>query len=185
MSVQNKHVHKTEQNDSEVSREPFCLKPSLSPPRPTPRITWTKDGEDLQLQPPARAKNFNKLIQIPRASFDDSGEYVCTASNKKGYIQHTITVSVKGESPFTEVAFPSSYLRGETLKRLLCSQLTAAPFWLEKPVDLVLAPEESGRLVCRADGAPRPTVNWFINGEPIEGKLSATGQTVSMQSQVQ
>lgn len=42
-------------------------------------------------------KNFNKMIQIPRASFDDAGEYVCTASNKRGYIAHTITVSVKGE----------------------------------------------------------------------------------------
>lgn len=58
------------------------------------------------------------------------------------------------------------------LRQLLYLQLTAAPFWLEKPADLVLAPEESGRLVCRSDGAPRPTVSWFINGEPIECKLS-------------
>lgn len=49
--------------------------------------------------------------------------------------------------------------------------LTAAPFWLEKPTDLVLAPEENGRLVCRSDGAPRPTISWFINGEPIESKF--------------
>lgn len=46
--------------------------------------------------------------------------------------------------------------------------VTAAPFWLEKPTNLVLAPEESGRLTCSSDGAPRPTVSWFINGEPIE-----------------
>lgn len=59
-------------------------------------------------------------------------------------------------------------------KQIVCLQLTAAPFWLEKPTDLVLAPEESGRLVCRSDGAPRPTVSWFINGEPIECKLSMT-----------
>lgn len=58
------------------------------------------------------------------------------------------------------------------LKQTVCLQLTAAPFWLEKPTDLVLAPEESGRLVCRSDGAPRPTVSWFINGEPIECKPS-------------
>ena len=48
--------------------------------------------------------------------------------------------------------------------------LTAAPFWLEKPTDLVLAPEENGEMVCRADGVPRPTTSWFINGEPIESK---------------
>lgn len=44
-----------------------------------------------------RVKNFNKMIQIPRASFDDAGEYVCSATNKIGYIEHTITVRVKGE----------------------------------------------------------------------------------------
>lgn len=44
-----------------------------------------------------KVKNFNKMIQIPKASFDDGGEYVCTAENKLAYIEHTITVQVKGE----------------------------------------------------------------------------------------
>lgn len=133
--------------------------------RPTPKITWTKDGEDLVVQRPAQAKNFNKMIQIPKASFEDAGEYVCTASNKLDYIQHTITVHVKGETAGSTEAFPA---RVESWKRLTSLRLTAAPFWLEKPADLVLAPEENGRLVCRSDGAPRPTVAWFINGEPID-----------------
>lgn len=51
------------------------------------------------------------------------------------------------------------------------SNLSAAPFWLEKPTNLVMAPEENGRMVCRSDGAPRPTVTWLVNGEPIESKL--------------
>uniref|UniRef100_A0A3P8TMD6 Neural cell adhesion molecule L1 n=1 Tax=Amphiprion percula TaxID=161767 RepID=A0A3P8TMD6_AMPPE len=106
---------------------------------PTPRITWTKDGEDLAVTSRMKVKNFNKMIQIPKASFDDVGEYTCAATNRLGYIEHTITVKVK-----------------------------AAPFWLEKPTDLILAPEENGRLVCRSDGAPRPTISWSINGEPIE-----------------
>lgn len=117
------------------------------------------------MQRPAKAKNFNKMIQIPRASFEDAGEYVCTASNKLDYIQHTITVHVKGETARSMKAFPA---RAESWKRLTSLHLTAAPFWLEKPADLVLAPEENGRLVCRSDGAPRPTVTWFINGEPID-----------------
>lgn len=56
-------------------------------------------------------------------------------------------------------------------KQWLYLYLKAAPFWLEKPTDLVLAPEENGRLVCRSDGAPRPTISWFINGEPIESEF--------------
>uniref|UniRef100_A0A3B4VEW3 Neural cell adhesion molecule L1 n=1 Tax=Seriola dumerili TaxID=41447 RepID=A0A3B4VEW3_SERDU len=117
---------------------------------PTPHITWTKDGDDLTVTPRMKVKNFNKMIQIPKASFDDAGEYVCTATNKISYIEHTITVRVK-----------------------------AAPFWLEKPTDLVLAPEENGRLVCRSDGAPRPTVSWFINGEPIESATPEPNRQVS------
>ncbi|XP_008277414.1 neurofascin [Stegastes partitus] len=106
---------------------------------PSPHITWTKDGDELAVTSRMKVKNFNKMIQIPKASFDDVGEYTCAATNRLGYIEHTITVRVK-----------------------------AAPFWLEKPIDLILAPEENGRLVCRSDGAPRPTISWFINGEPIE-----------------
>ncbi|TMS16265.1 Neurofascin [Larimichthys crocea] len=117
---------------------------------PTPHISWTKDGDDLVVRPRMRVKNFNKMIQIPRASFDDAGEYVCSATNKIGYIEHTITVRVK-----------------------------AAPFWLEKPADLVLAPEENGRLVCRSDGVPRPTISWFLNGEPIETATPLPNRQVS------
>ncbi|MEQ2168818.1 hypothetical protein GOODEAATRI_018680, partial [Goodea atripinnis] len=106
---------------------------------PTPHITWTKNGEDLPVTSRMKVKNFNKMIQIPKASFEDAGDYKCAATNKLGYIEHTITVRVR-----------------------------AAPFWLEKPTDLILAPEENGQLVCRSDGAPRPTISWFINGEPIE-----------------
>uniref|UniRef100_A0A8C2ZV88 Neural cell adhesion molecule L1 n=1 Tax=Cyclopterus lumpus TaxID=8103 RepID=A0A8C2ZV88_CYCLU len=117
---------------------------------PTPGITWTKNGDDLVVSPRMKVKNFNKMVQIPKASFDDAGEYTCTATNKIGYIEHTITVRVK-----------------------------AAPFWLEKPTDLVLAPEENGRLLCHSDGAPRPTVSWFINGEPIETATPQPNRQVS------
>lgn len=77
-----------------------CVKPCLSSSRPTPRITWTKNGENLVVTSRMKAKHFNKMIQIPKASFEDAGEYVCTAANKINYIEHTITVRVKGETHF-------------------------------------------------------------------------------------
>lgn len=46
----------------------------------------------------------------------------------------------------------------------------AAPYWLDKPTNLVLAPDENGRLVCRANGNPKPTIQWLVNGEPIESE---------------
>uniref|UniRef100_A0A8C7KMY0 Neurofascin n=1 Tax=Oncorhynchus kisutch TaxID=8019 RepID=A0A8C7KMY0_ONCKI len=127
---------------------------------PTPVITWTKDGDELDTTN-IKVKNYNKLLQIPKASFEDAGEYTCTATNTIGYLEHTIAVQIK-----------------------------AAPFWLEKPGNLVLAPEENARLVCRSDGIPRPSIRWFINGDSIEGKHNATlvpnrqvsGDTITFQS---
>uniref|UniRef100_A0A4X1UYN0 Neurofascin n=1 Tax=Sus scrofa TaxID=9823 RepID=A0A4X1UYN0_PIG len=34
--------------------------------------------------------------------------------------------------------------------------------------NLILAPGEDGRLVCRANGNPKPTVQWMVNGEPLQ-----------------
>ncbi|KAL1021027.1 hypothetical protein UPYG_G00007780 [Umbra pygmaea] len=116
---------------------------------PTPVITWIKDGGDLDTTN-MKVKNYNKLLQIPKASIQDAGEYTCMAQNKIGYVEHTITVRVK-----------------------------AAPFWLEKPTNLVLAPEENARLVCQADGNPRPTIHWFINGDTIENPPSVPNMEVS------
>lgn len=45
----------------------------------------------------------------------------------------------------------------------------AAPYWLDEPQNLILAPGEDGRLVCRANGNPKPVIQWLVNGEPIEG----------------
>uniref|UniRef100_A0A674BQZ6 Neurofascin n=1 Tax=Salmo trutta TaxID=8032 RepID=A0A674BQZ6_SALTR len=116
---------------------------------PTPVITWTKDGEELDTTN-MKVKNYNKLLQIPKATLEDSGEYTCTATNKIGYLEHTITVRIK-----------------------------AAPFWLEKPSNLVLAPEENARLVCRSDGIPRPSIRWFINGDTIEDATPVPNREVS------
>ncbi|KAM3872001.1 neurofascin [Diretmus argenteus] len=117
---------------------------------PTPHISWTKDGDGLVLTSHMKVKNFNKMIKIPKASFEHAGDYTCSATNKIGYIEHTISVRVK-----------------------------AAPFWLERPTDLVLAPDENGRLVCRSDGVPRPTIRWLINGEPIETATPHPSRQVS------
>uniref|UniRef100_A0AAY5KT56 Neurofascin n=1 Tax=Esox lucius TaxID=8010 RepID=A0AAY5KT56_ESOLU len=116
---------------------------------PTPVITWTKDGGGLDTTN-MRVKNQNKLLQIPKATFEDAGEYTCTATNKIGYQEHTTTVLVK-----------------------------AAPFWLEKPSNLVLAPDENARLVCRSDGVPQPSIQWFINGETIEDATPVPNRQVS------
>ncbi|XP_049626553.1 neurofascin isoform X11 [Suncus etruscus] len=105
---------------------------------PTPDIAWYKKGGDLPSHK-AKLENFNKALRITNVSEEDSGEYFCLASNKMGSIRHTISVRVK-----------------------------AAPYWLDEPKNLILAPGEDGRLVCRANGNPKPTVQWMVNGEPLQ-----------------
>ncbi|XP_030076419.1 neurofascin isoform X7 [Microcaecilia unicolor] len=105
---------------------------------PAPDIMWFKKGGEL---PSGKVKfeNFNKTLRITGVSEEDSGEYFCMASNKMGLTRHPISVYVK-----------------------------AAPYWLDEPKNLVLAPGESGRLVCRANGTPKPVIQWLVNGEAIE-----------------
>ncbi|XP_074384201.1 neurofascin isoform X19 [Zonotrichia albicollis] len=105
---------------------------------PAPDIMWYKKGGELPVGK-TKLENFNKALRISNVSEEDSGEYFCLASNKMGSIRHTISVRVK-----------------------------AAPYWLDEPENLILAPGEDGRLVCRANGNPKPTIQWLVNGEPIE-----------------
>ncbi|KAM6980110.1 neurofascin homolog (chicken) a [Aplochiton taeniatus] len=108
---------------------------------PTPSIKWFKKGGDLPANK-VKFENFNKTLHIGSVSEEDAGEYMCMANNQIGIMRHSIYVQVK-----------------------------AAPYWLDKPTNLVLAPDENGRLVCRANGNPKPHIQWLVNGEPIETSL--------------
>ncbi|XP_042191598.1 neuronal cell adhesion molecule a isoform X4 [Callorhinchus milii] len=109
---------------------------------PTPVIRWNKEGGEL---PSNRAFqiNYKKTLKIIDVSEADSGRYQCTAKNKMGTNKHTISVTVK-----------------------------AAPYWINEPKNLVLAPGEDGTIICRANGNPKPAVQWLVNGFPIESAPS-------------
>ncbi|XP_058629280.1 neuronal cell adhesion molecule a isoform X9 [Onychostoma macrolepis] len=105
---------------------------------PTPDISWSKVNGDL---PSGRFSfhSFQKTLKITEVTEADGGDYRCLAKNRLGSNHHIITVVVR-----------------------------AAPFWISAPQNLILAPKESGMLICRAEGNPKPTVTWSVNGIPIE-----------------
>ncbi|KAJ8371340.1 hypothetical protein SKAU_G00113680 [Synaphobranchus kaupii] len=105
---------------------------------PTPVVRWYKRGGDVPLRK-VKVENFNKTLRIPRTTDDDTADYTCTATNRMDIIRHVFNVQVK-----------------------------VLPYWVEKPTNLIVAPDENGRIVCRAQGTPKPTVQWLVNGEPIE-----------------
>ncbi|XP_039654946.1 neurofascin homolog (chicken) a isoform X26 [Perca fluviatilis] len=121
-----------------VLRDEPLLLECIAAGLPTPTIKWFKKGGDLPWSK-VKYENYNKTLKVINMSEEDAGEYVCMANNHLGSIRHSIFVQVK-----------------------------AAPYWLDKPTNLVLAPDENGRLVCRANGNPKPNIQWLINGEPID-----------------
>ncbi|XP_059396988.1 neurofascin-like isoform X3 [Carassius carassius] len=116
---------------------------------PTPSIKWTKDWVEMSMTG-KKLENFNKTLRIKNVSMDDGGDYICTASNRMGSLDHVITVRVK-----------------------------SVPFWVEKPESLVLSRDDSGSIMCRADGIPRPQIQWLVNGEPISDAPKSPGRQVS------
>uniref|UniRef100_A0A3B3H967 Neural cell adhesion molecule L1 n=1 Tax=Oryzias latipes TaxID=8090 RepID=A0A3B3H967_ORYLA len=126
------------QSSKMVLRDQELLLECIAAGLPTPSITWFKKGAELPAKK-VKFENNNKVLRVLSVSEEDAGDYVCTANNNVGMIRHTISVDVK-----------------------------AAPYWLDKPTNLILAPDEGGRLVCRANGKPKPTIQWFVDGEPLE-----------------
>ncbi|XP_041638598.1 neurofascin homolog (chicken) a isoform X2 [Cheilinus undulatus] len=121
-----------------VLRDEQLLLECIAAGLPTPTIKWFKKGGELPAHK-VKFEKFNKTLKIINVSEEDAGEYVCMANNQLGSARHSIFVQVK-----------------------------AAPYWLDKPTNLVLAPDENGRLVCRANGNPKPNIQWLINGQPID-----------------
>ncbi|XP_076840024.1 neurofascin isoform X1 [Brachyhypopomus gauderio] len=115
---------------------------------PAPTIRWTKDWEELSMEG-KKLENFGKTLRIKKISMEDGGDYICTASNRMGSLDHTVTVKVK-----------------------------SVPFWIEKPQSLVLSRDDSGQIRCQADGIPAPHIQWLVNGEPIEDTPTSPSRQV-------
>ncbi|XP_073087041.1 neural cell adhesion molecule L1-like protein isoform X3 [Manis javanica] len=105
---------------------------------PTPQVEWNKMGGDLPKGTETK-ENFVKTLKIENVSYQDKGNYRCTASNFLGAATHDFHVTV--EEP---------------------------PHWTKKPQSGVYSTGSSGILLCEAEGQPEPKIKWRVNGSPVE-----------------
>uniref|UniRef100_A0A8B9KU46 protein-tyrosine-phosphatase n=1 Tax=Astyanax mexicanus TaxID=7994 RepID=A0A8B9KU46_ASTMX len=124
------------------------VKPCMCNVFPTPAIEWSKPGEKLPKR--SNIKNYGKLLTISKVSEEDSGKYMCKASNGLGEALHYFHVHV--EEP---------------------------PRWVKEPVkSQVVTIGSDVHIKCHAAGKPKPTVKWMRNGKPFHGELNPHTSTV-------
>uniref|UniRef100_A0A7N6BSW4 Heparan sulfate proteoglycan 2 n=1 Tax=Anabas testudineus TaxID=64144 RepID=A0A7N6BSW4_ANATE len=82
---------------------------------PSPKITWSKLRSPL----PWRHKVVNNSLVLPSVGRQDSGEYICTATNSMGVTEVTITLDVETPPYATSLADDVAVRVGEVI-RLQC-----------------------------------------------------------------
>ncbi|NXC65766.1 NCHL1 protein, partial [Anhinga anhinga] len=115
---------------------------------PTPHLSWVKVTGNLPKDEP-ETENFGKVLKIDQVTAADEGTYQCTASNPMGRAKHEFHVHV--EEP---------------------------PRWIKEPEGGVYSVGTNLVLLCEAIGNPEPTIQWKLNGMPIDsrtfrGRISA------------
>ncbi|CAL8325836.1 unnamed protein product [Merluccius merluccius] len=79
---------------------------------PEPKIKWSKLGEDL----PAKCFQVLNVLTVPRITQEDSGTYVCTASNKQGKVEAFTSLQVHERVMPYFAQEPLSYLSLPTIR---------------------------------------------------------------------
>ncbi|KAJ7403230.1 cell adhesion molecule L1 like protein [Pitangus sulphuratus] len=107
---------------------------------PTPHLSWVKVTGNMPKEEP-ETENFGKILKIDQVTAADEGTYQCTASNPMGRARHEFHVHV--EEP---------------------------PQWLKKPEGGVYSVGTNLVLLCEAIGNPEPSIQWKLNGMPIDSR---------------
>ncbi|KAK6318938.1 hypothetical protein J4Q44_G00101490 [Coregonus suidteri] len=87
----------------------------------------------------ATIENHGKLLSIDQVDEDDSGKYKCKAKNIHGEAVHYFDISV--EEP---------------------------PRWVSEPESQLSMIGSEVLIKCSATGTPQPTIQWRVNGKPLE-----------------
>ncbi|CDW55769.1 Muscle M line assembly protein unc 89 [Trichuris trichiura] len=167
--------------------EPLLLNCAVSG-QPTPIIQWFKNGEEVkateQIKIETLPEGILRLV-VQHTHVGDSGLYRCLATNEAGKCSTEATVSVQGNMKEYKRGYESGALKGTTLchqrndygdarKGGACETMEfeelaeTAPEFVEVLHFCDVAETQEGILSCKLTGIPKPEVQWFKDGVPIE-----------------
>ncbi|XP_028301363.1 hemicentin-1 isoform X2 [Gouania willdenowi] len=106
---------------------------------PLPTIHWSKNGINIQISNRIRQLD-NGSLAIYGTVSEDSGSYMCVATNDAGVVERSVTLT-----------------------------LQSAPTITVEPVETVLDAGSSAVLNCQAEGEPTPMMEWSRQGRPLLG----------------
>ncbi|XP_069798458.1 hemicentin-1 [Narcine bancroftii] len=132
---------------------------------PPPTLTWLKNGRTIE---DADSLEMHILsggskLQIARSQLEDSGSYTCVAANVEGVARKTYILTI---------------------------QVPPSIFGSEMPSVISVLLGENVKLVCAADGIPKPSVQWLKDSKPLNDtddkrvRVSPDGSTLHINGTV-
>jgi len=147
---------------------------------PEPTIEWFCNNELIDDEYEGVVREYTDgmaTLVLDKVQVDDSGQFVCRATNQEGQDETKCHVTVEDPAPAAEEKIPSV----ETQKPPSSKTPSIAPKFLDRPEEFVRA-QEGDKIVlkCQFRGSPPPQVTWsHQNGKPVEGAVQndQNGQT--------
>ncbi|KAG9271439.1 myosin light chain kinase, smooth muscle isoform X2 [Astyanax mexicanus] len=126
---------------------------------PVPAVSWVKDGAALRQREGISTQQEGSLhlLCMDNVQKADAGQYACTATNSRGKVTSSWTLTVKSVHVEGKAPVFSSALKG-------CSVTEGQSFTLQ----------------CSVEGVPQPTISWLLNDKNLP-----YGQTVFEAGQAQ
>ncbi|XP_004768021.1 hemicentin-1 isoform X1 [Mustela putorius furo] len=107
---------------------------------PTPRMSWLRDGQPLNPNSRLKISTQGMVLQLDKAETEDSGKYICIASNEAGEVNKHFILKVL-EPP---------HINGS-----------------EEPVEISVIVNNPLEFTCFASGIPTPKITWMKDGRPL------------------
>lgn len=112
---------------------------------PLPKITWSKNGKELEPNDHISFEYAEKKIIIHNVTSDDEGTYSCAVSNGVGGTK--------------EYSFELT--------------VQSAPYFVIEPEIKTAEMRDKVEFQCKAKGNPEPKVKWIHNGVPFTGSINS------------